>query len=73
MTVYELAITKVTAGRKLKKPGIYNAMPDLVNLDKFDLKYQVDFRNIYATMLEKWMDVDSSKILGKEFKPLQFV
>ncbi|MBT30573.1 MAG: twin-arginine translocation pathway signal [Thalassobius sp.] len=60
-------------GRKLKKPGIYNAMPDLVNLDKFDLKYQVDFRNIYATMLEKWMDVDSSKILGKEFKPLQFV
>jgi uncharacterized protein (DUF1501 family) len=42
-------------GGKLNKAGIYNAAPDLVNLKDGDLQYQVDFREVYATVLDKWL------------------
>ncbi len=42
--------------------------PDL--LDHGDLKYAIDFRNVYATVLERWLKTDSSKILGQNFKTL---
>ncbi len=60
-------------GNNLKKKGFYNAMPDLANLDAGDLKYQIDFRNIYATLLNNWLKIDGSKILGKNFDYLSFV
>ena len=61
-------------GKNLKKPGFYNASPDLVNLDdNGDLKYAVDFRSVYATLLDQWLDASHSKILGKSFKTLNFI
>ncbi len=60
-------------GSKLKKQGMYNDMPDLKNLDEGDLKYQIDFRNIYASLLSKWLKADSSKILGADFEYLNFI
>ncbi|WP_345953597.1 DUF1501 domain-containing protein [Mucilaginibacter sp. PAMB04168] len=60
-------------GGKLSKAGIYNAAPDLTNLENGDLKYQIDFREIYATLLNKWLEVDNSKILNKSFNGLDFV
>lgn len=61
-------------GKNLRKPGFYNASPDLSNLDaNGDLKYKVDFRSIYATLLDHWLDVSHSKILGKSFKTLNFI
>ena len=58
---------------KLSKAGIYNAMPDLQNLDEGDLIYNVDFRQVYATMLEKVLGSNSEKILGKKFDLMGFV
>lgn len=58
---------------KLAKPGIYNAMPDLQNLDQGDLIFNTDFRQIYATMLEKVLGIDSEKVLGKKFDLMNFV
>ena len=55
----------------LKKPGVYNAAPDLGDLKDGDLKYQVDFRRVYATMLDRWLEVDAEEVLGKEFKLLK--
>jgi uncharacterized protein (DUF1501 family) len=61
-------------GKNLKKPGLYNKLPDLADLDKNgDLKYAVDFREVYATILNNWMEVDDKKILNKTFSKLDFI
>ncbi len=60
-------------GGKLKKAGIFNDAPDLAQLDNGDLKYRVDFRDVYATLLDKWLDVSNSQILSKNFSGLGFV
>lgn len=58
----------------LKKAGVFNASANLSDLDKNgDVKYKVDFKNIYATILDKWLEVDSKKILGKSFENLDFI
>ncbi|MDG1428452.1 MAG: DUF1501 domain-containing protein [Crocinitomicaceae bacterium] len=61
-------------GGGLKNAGIYNNGPDLVNLDKNgDLKFQVDFRSIYATVLDNWLGVNDQRILNKSFSKLNFI
>ncbi|MGZ3873700.1 MAG: DUF1501 domain-containing protein [Mucilaginibacter sp.] len=60
-------------GGKLKKAGIYNDAPDLSQLENGDLKYTVDFRDIYATLLDKWLDVNNIQVLGKSFRGLDFI
>jgi len=60
-------------GGSLKKAGILNDTPDLTNLDQGDLRYKLDFRQVYSTILEKWMDESAEQILGKRFDPLQFI
>ena len=61
-------------GNNLKKQGLYNNLPNLANLDKNgNLKYEVDFREIYATILDKWLEVDDVAILNKSFSKLDFV
>ena len=60
-------------GSGLKKTGLYNALPDLSDLDQGDLKYRVDFREIYSTLLSNWLKADSSKILGGNFNTLNFI
>ena len=60
-------------GGKLKKAGIYNEAPDLQDLDNGDLKYQVDFREVYASILDKWLGVNNSDILNRNFAGLDFI
>lgn len=60
-------------GGKLKKAGVYNKSPNLSDLDKGDLKYNVDFRQIYATLLKKHLQVDDKKVLGRNFDYLNFI
>ncbi|WP_207428374.1 DUF1501 domain-containing protein [Pedobacter sp. SYSU D00535] len=60
-------------GGKLKKPGIYNEAPDLTNLENGDLRYKIDFREVYATVLDKWLDVEDNGILNKKFSGLHFI
>jgi uncharacterized protein (DUF1501 family) len=57
----------------LKEKGILNALPDLNDLDQGDLKYKVDFKNVYATVLNKWLGADSKTILGKQYDALNFI
>jgi len=58
---------------KTVKPGVIGPHPSLEDLNGGDLKFKTDFRQVYATALEKWMEVDSSKILSQKFDPLPFV
>ena len=57
----------------IKKPGIYNDQPNLTDLDKGDLKFKVDFREVYTTVLDKWLEADAKKIIGKSFSSLPIV
>lgn len=57
----------------LKQQGLLNPLPDLVNLNDGDLKYTVDFKQVYATILNKWLGVDDRAILGEQFKHLSFI
>ncbi len=60
-------------GGKLKNPGIYNPAPDLSKLDAGDLHYQIDFRQVYASVLKDWLGADDQLILGKSFTPLSII
>ncbi|MGN6418925.1 MAG: DUF1501 domain-containing protein [Pseudobacter sp.] len=57
----------------LKQKGLLNAMPDLNDLKNGDLQHKVDFKNVYATLLNKWLGADDRKILGRELSYLDFV
>ncbi len=57
----------------LKQKGILNGMPDLADLDDGDLKYKIDFKNVYSTVLKNWLGADDQKILGKKYDRLNFV
>jgi uncharacterized protein (DUF1501 family) len=57
----------------LKKKGLINAMPDLADLNEGDLKHKVDFKNVYATVLNKWLSADAKTILGREYTNMDFI
>lgn len=60
-------------GGGLKEKGILNELPDLADLDEGDLRYKVDFKNVYATVLNKWLGADDKKILNGKFDHLKFL
>lgn len=57
----------------LQKKGLLNALPNLADLEEGDIKYQVDFKEVYATVLNKWLGADDKHIMGKEFTYLDFI
>ena len=57
----------------LKQKGLINELPDLGNLQDGDLKYAVDFKNVYATILQKWLGADDTAILGRKFPYMDFI
>ena len=60
------------AGGKLKG-GLVGSHPSLTDLDNGALKFQTDFRSVYATVLDKWLGFDSRKVLGKQFELLDIL
>ena len=61
-------------GKNLKKAGFYNNLASLSDLDdNGDLKYEIDFRTIYATILSQWLKADDTAILNKSFDKLNFI
>jgi uncharacterized protein (DUF1501 family) len=54
--------------------GIYGVHPNLTDLyDEDDMKHSIDFRSVYATILEQWFGVSSRDILGGTFEPIRFL
>ena len=60
-------------GGALKQKGVLNAMPDLSKLEEGDLKHNVDFKDVYATILKNWLNADDKKILNNQYNYLSFV
>jgi uncharacterized protein (DUF1501 family) len=54
------------------KGGLVGSTPSLLDLDPKhgDLKVGLDFRRVYATVLEKWLGLPSNPALGGTFEPL---
>jgi uncharacterized protein (DUF1501 family) len=61
-------------GNKVKA-GLLGKYPSLAPQDLYqgDIKYNVDFRNVYASVLESWLKTKSAPILGRQFVPLPMV
>ena len=47
---------------------LYSTYPSLTNLDSSgNIEFNIDFRQIYATLLDDWLGIDSTSILGSSF------
>ena len=57
------------------KGGLYGEYPSLKaeKLMEGDLHFNNDFRGTYATLLERWMGLDSKPIVGGSFEQLDFL
>jgi uncharacterized protein (DUF1501 family) len=56
--------------------GLYGQQPSLeaTDLDSAgNMKFTVDFRSIYATLLDKWLEGDSKSVLGGTFENVGFL
>lgn len=49
--------------------GVVGAAPDLSNLIDGDVRHALDFRSVYAAVLERWLQAPASRILGGDFAP----
>ncbi|MFG0331412.1 MAG: DUF1501 domain-containing protein [Phycisphaerales bacterium] len=49
--------------------GVHGHAPDLGDLAEGDVRHDIDFRSIYAAMLDDWLGVNSRAILGDRFDP----
>ena len=53
--------------------GLYGSYPSLTDLDSGDLKFNVDFRQVYATVLQDWLGADPSQVLYSQFQKLNMI
>jgi len=52
------------------KPGVHGPNPNLDKLFQGDLKYSIDFRRVYSTVLENWFGAESKEILGGDYQTM---
>jgi uncharacterized protein (DUF1501 family) len=45
--------------------GVHGGAPDLVNLDEGDVRFALDFRDLYASVLGEWLGVDPAPVIGR--------
>ncbi len=52
---------------------VFGQQPSLTDLQDGDLKFHTDFRQVYATVLERWLACDSATVLGGTFETLDLL
>src|SRR5215475_3498589 len=55
------------------KPGLFGEYPSLTDLDYGDLKFNIDFRSVYGSVLDQWLHAPSQVVLGRKFPALPFI
>ncbi|HEY2587481.1 MAG TPA: DUF1501 domain-containing protein [Tepidisphaeraceae bacterium] len=53
--------------------GLIGKYPSLTDLDQGDLKYTTDFRSVYASVLQNWLDAPTEAVLGRKFQTLPII
>ncbi|MDP3089341.1 MAG: DUF1501 domain-containing protein [Nitrospira sp.] len=52
------------------KGGLYGSMPSLNDLQEGDLRYRVDYRSLYATVMRSWWGIPGTTIVGPEYQAI---
>jgi uncharacterized protein (DUF1501 family) len=60
------------AGGKLRT-GLVGSHPSLTDLDSGTLKFKIDFRRVYATVLDGWLGFESRTVLDGQFEALDIL
>jgi uncharacterized protein (DUF1501 family) len=55
------------------KSGLFGEHPSLADLDQDALRFGIDYRSLYATVLERWLGFDADQILGEHFPPIDVI
>jgi len=57
------------------KGGMYSEYPSLKAEDLLegDLHFNMDYRGVYGTMVDKWLGLDANSVVGGNFEQLDFV
>ena len=50
--------------------GLHGPYPDLSRLIDDDPAHAIDFRRVYATVLDRWLGLPAEATLGAKFEPL---
>jgi uncharacterized protein (DUF1501 family) len=54
------------------KPGFHGTPPELspAKLNRGDVRWSLDFRRVYATVLGQWLKADDAMVLGRRYEPV---
>jgi uncharacterized protein (DUF1501 family) len=55
---------------RLVNAGLHGPYLDLTRLEDGDPRHAIDFRSIYATVLDRWLGVPHRDVLGAAFEPI---
>lgn len=55
------------------KGALHGTPPSLKLQRNQDLTFSTDFRQVYATVLDKWFACPTEQVLGRSYRPLDFV
>lgn len=51
--------------------GLHGVQPSLTDLDwRGDMHHHLDFRSVYSSILDGWLDSDGGQLLGNAYEPL---
>jgi uncharacterized protein (DUF1501 family) len=53
------------------KSGLVGEHPSLTKLEMGNLKHNIDFRQVYAAVLDQWLGVSSEQVLGAKYPGLE--
>ncbi|HMC64944.1 MAG TPA: DUF1501 domain-containing protein [Gemmataceae bacterium] len=67
-TDHGAAAPMLLVGGKVKA-GVVGDHPSLTDHQFGNLKHKIDFRQVYAAILDQWLGVTSKEVLGHSFKP----
>ncbi len=52
------------------RPGVIGEHPSMTDLDDGDLRYTIDFRSVYAGILDQWLAADPKAVLEGDYRAL---
>jgi uncharacterized protein (DUF1501 family) len=56
------------------KGGVFGEQPSLTStVDSGNLKYNVDFRSVYQSLIRDWLQADPTAVLGASFPELPII
>lgn len=55
------------------RSGVIGEHPSLTDLEAGNLRHGIDFRQVYAEILDQWLGVSSRQVLGERFEPVRIL